>query len=42
MPAREISHEEIIKEFPLPEEENIKAFLIYAADLIAHEAEYLR
>jgi len=39
MLARGISHEEIIKEFPLLEEEDIKACLIYAADLIAHEAE---
>ena len=42
MLAREISHEEIIKEFPLPEEENIKVFPIYAADVIAHKAGYLR
>jgi uncharacterized protein (DUF433 family) len=39
MLARGISHEEIIKEFPLLEEEDIKACLIYAADLISHEAE---
>ena len=30
--ARGISHEDIIKEFPLPEEDDIKVCLVYAAD----------
>jgi len=39
MLARGISHEDIIKEFPLLEEDDIKACLIYAADIISHEVE---
>ncbi|MEP6947955.1 MAG: DUF433 domain-containing protein [Ginsengibacter sp.] len=39
MLARGISHEDIIKEFPLPDENDIKACLVYAADKISHEEE---
>ena len=39
MLARGISHEEIIKEFPLLEEDDIKACLVYAADKISSEIE---
>ena len=39
MLARGISHEDIIKEFPLLEEDDIKACLVYAADKISHEEE---
>ncbi len=37
MLARGISHEDIIKEFPLLEQDDINACLVYAADKIAHE-----
>ncbi len=37
MLARGISHTEIIKEFPLLEEEDIKACLLYAALKISNE-----
>jgi len=37
MLAREISNEKIIEEFPLLEEDDIKACLVYAADRISHE-----
>ncbi len=37
MLARGISHVEIIKEFPLLEEEDIKACLVYAANKISLE-----
>ena len=39
MLARGISHEDIIKEFLLLEEDDIKACLIYAANMISHEVE---
>ncbi len=39
MLARGISHQDIIKEFPLMEEEDIKACLIYAALKISNEEE---
>jgi uncharacterized protein (DUF433 family) len=37
MLARGISHEDIIKEFPLLEQDDINACLVYAADKIANE-----
>ncbi len=37
MLARGISHAEIIKEFPLLEEDDIKACLVYAANKISLE-----
>ncbi len=39
MLARGISHDEIIKELPLLEEDDIKACLIYAANSISSEKE---
>jgi uncharacterized protein (DUF433 family) len=39
MLARGISNDEIIKEFPLLVEDDIKACLIYAANVISHEVE---
>ena len=39
MLARGISYEDIIKEFPLLEEDDIKACLVYAADKISQEEE---
>jgi uncharacterized protein (DUF433 family) len=39
MLARGISHEDIIEEFPLLEEDDIKACLLYAANMISHEVE---
>ena len=39
MLARGISHEDIIKEFPLLDEDDIKACLMYVADMISHEVE---
>ena len=39
MLARGISHSDIIKEFPLLEEEDIKACLLYAATKISNEEE---
>ncbi|HEY8661615.1 MAG TPA: DUF433 domain-containing protein [Hanamia sp.] len=39
MLARGISHDEIIDEYPFLEEDDIKACLLYAANLIAHEEE---
>jgi uncharacterized protein (DUF433 family) len=39
MLARGISHEDIIKELPLLEEEDIKACLLYAALKISNEEE---
>ena len=39
MLARGISHSDIIKEFPLLEEEDIKACLLYAAIRISNEEE---
>jgi uncharacterized protein (DUF433 family) len=39
MLARGISHKEIIEEFPLLEEDDIKACLMYAANLISSEIE---
>lgn len=39
MLARDISHSEILAEFPVLEEDDIKACLIYAADMISKEAE---
>jgi uncharacterized protein (DUF433 family) len=39
MLARGISHEDILEEFPLLEEDDIKACLVYAADKISHEEE---
>lgn len=39
MLARGISNEEIIKEYPLLEEEDIKACLLYAALKISNEEE---
>ena len=39
MLAREISNEDIIKEYPLLEQEDIKACLLYAALKISNEEE---
>ncbi len=39
MLARGISHKEIIEEYPFLEEDDIKACLLYAATIIAHEEE---
>jgi len=39
MLARGIPHKEIIEEFPLLEEDDIKACLTYAANLISSEVE---
>lgn len=39
MLARGISYEEILKEFPLLENDDIKACLVYAAETIANEKE---
>ncbi len=39
MLARGISHEDILKEFPLLEGEDIRACLVYAAAKISHEEE---
>ena len=39
MLARGISHEDILEEFPLLEEDDIKACLVYAAAKISHEEE---
>lgn len=39
MLARGISHEDILKEFPLLEGEDIRACLVYAASKISHEEE---
>ncbi len=39
MLARGISHDDIIKEFPLLQEEDIKACLLYAANKISLEEE---
>lgn len=39
MLARGISHAEIIEEYPFLEEDDIKACLLYAATIIAHEEE---
>ena len=39
MLARGISHEDILKEFPLLEGEDIRARLVYAASKISHEEE---
>jgi uncharacterized protein (DUF433 family) len=39
MLARGISHDDIIQEFPLLEEEDIKACLLYAANKISLEEE---
>ncbi|HEY9342599.1 MAG TPA: DUF433 domain-containing protein [Hanamia sp.] len=39
MLARGISHNEIIEEYPFLEEDDIKACLLYAATIIAHEEE---
>jgi len=39
MLARGISHDDIIDEYPFLEEDDIKACLLYAANLIAHEEE---
>lgn len=39
MLARGISNEEIIEEYPFLEEEDIKACLLYVANLISHEEE---
>lgn len=37
--ARGISHEDILEEFPLLEDDDIKACLVYAANIISHEVE---
>ena len=39
MLARGISHKEILEEFPFLEEDDIRACLLYAATIIAHEEE---
>lgn len=39
MLARGISHEDILEEFPLLEDDDIKACLVYAANMISHEVE---
>ena len=39
MLARGISHEDLIEEYPFLAEDDIKACLLYAANLIAHEEE---
>lgn len=40
MLARGISNREIIEEFPLLEEDDIKACLIYAANMVSKEVEH--
>ncbi|KAA9041846.1 DUF433 domain-containing protein [Ginsengibacter hankyongi] len=39
MLARGISHEDILEEFPLLEDDDIKACLVYAANMISHDVE---
>ncbi len=39
MLSRGISHNEIIEEYPFLKEDDIKACLVYAATIIAHEEE---
>jgi uncharacterized protein (DUF433 family) len=39
MLARGISHKEILEEYPFLEEDDIRACLMYAATIIAHEEE---
>jgi uncharacterized protein (DUF433 family) len=39
MLARGITHDDIIDEYPFLEEDDIKACLLYAANLIGHEDE---
>ena len=39
MLARGISHKDIIEEYPFLEEDDIRACLLYAATIIAHEEE---
>ena len=41
MLARGISNKDIIEEYPFLEEDDIKACLLYAANMISHEEERL-